>query len=66
MRLSFWAFLAIIIAATLFSCKNVAPYAIDEKPNLPVNKKLIGIWKMKEDTDVHNFFVIEHTLHNGG
>ncbi len=64
MRLYILPFLAILTASTLFSCKNVAPYAIDEKPKIAVNKDLVGIWKMKEDTDVHNFFVIERKSDN--
>ena len=36
-----------------------ARFAIDEKPNIPADSNLIAIWKMKEDVDEHNYFVME-------
>jgi hypothetical protein len=40
--------------------KNVyAKYAIDEHPTIPADTDLVGIWKMKEDIDRHNYFVLE-------
>ena len=39
--------------------KVYAKYALDEKPAIAADTDLIGIWKMKEDEDSHNYFVIE-------
>jgi hypothetical protein len=39
--------------------KNVSKFAIDEKPMLRMDEHLQGIWKMVEDTDAHNYFIIE-------
>ncbi len=39
--------------------KNVCKYSIDEKPVVRINDHLQGIWKLAEDSDVHNYFIIE-------
>ena len=36
-----------------------AKYGLDDHPSVAVDTDLIGIWKMAEDTDPHNYFVIE-------
>ncbi len=41
------------------SCESYAPVPIDDKPIVKIDKRLLGIWKMLEDTDKHNYFVIE-------
>ena len=43
----------------MIGCKSYSKYPIDEHASVSVDTNLIGIWKMKEDTDVHNYFVIE-------
>jgi hypothetical protein len=44
--------------------KVYAKYALDAKANIAIYPDLIGIWKMKEDEDSHNYFVIEHDENN--
>ena len=39
--------------------KYCAKFALDEKPSVPADTNLIAIWKMKEDVDEHNYFVLE-------
>ena len=39
--------------------KVYSKYALDDQPRVPVDTNLIGIWKMQEDSDPHNYFVIE-------
>lgn len=44
----------------LHYCKKFcAPFALDEKPNVRADTNLIAIWKMQEDKDSHNYFVLE-------
>lgn len=38
-----------------------ANYALDPKPSLSANTNLIAIWKMQEDVDKHNYFVVERS-----
>jgi hypothetical protein len=47
----------------LFS-NTYSKFAIDKKPLLTADTNLIGIWKMKEDTDPHNYFVVERRDNN--
>jgi hypothetical protein len=42
----------------LFS-KYCSKFSLDEKPSVPADTDLIAIWKMKEDVDRHNYFVLE-------
>lgn len=44
--------------------KVYAKYALDEKPAIAADTDLIGIWKMKEDEDSHNYFVLERYDYN--
>jgi len=53
----------LFIGATI-GCKSYSKYPIDKYPSVKVDTNLIGIWKMKEDTDAHNFFVIERINEN--
>ncbi len=39
--------------------KFCSKFSLDEKPNVPADTNLIAIWKMKEDVDEHNYFVME-------
>lgn len=39
--------------------KNACKVSIDEKPVVRIDDHLQGIWKLKEDTDSHNYFIIE-------
>ena len=39
--------------------KFCAKFALDEKPIVPADTNLIAIWTMKEDVDIHNYFVLE-------
>jgi hypothetical protein len=39
-------------------------YALDEKPMVPADTNLIAIWKMQEDVDNHNYFVVERSIVN--
>jgi len=38
--------------------------ALDEHGTLPADTNLIAIWKMKEDADPHNYFVVERRDYN--
>jgi len=44
--------------------KVYAKYALDEKGIMMADTDLIGIWKMKEDEDSHNYFVLERFDYN--
>lgn len=37
----------------------MAKFPIDEKATVPIDYRLVGIWKMEEDTNKHNYFVVE-------
>ena len=39
--------------------KVYAKYALDEHPAIMADTNFIAIWKMNEDTDPHNYFVLE-------
>jgi hypothetical protein len=39
--------------------KNACKYSIDEKPVVRIDDHMQGIWKMAEDTDSHNYLIIE-------
>ena len=39
--------------------KNVCKYSLDESPKVRIDDHLQGIWKLKEDTDFHNYFILE-------
>ncbi|OJW79521.1 MAG: hypothetical protein BGO69_12375 [Bacteroidetes bacterium 46-16] len=45
--------------------KVYAKYALDAQPSITADTDLIGIWKMKEDEDSHNYFVLERENQNG-
>ena len=42
-----------------FFSKFCAKFPLDEKPNIIADTNLIAIWKMKEEIDDHNYFVVE-------
>jgi hypothetical protein len=42
-----------------FLSKFCGKYALDEKPAMQADTNLIAIWKMSEDVDSHNYFVLE-------
>src|ERR1022692_2185559 len=42
-----------------FFHKFCAKFPLDERPNVPADTNLIAIWKMEEDVDNHNYFVLE-------
>ena len=42
-----------------FFSKYCSKYSLDEKPNVRADTNLIAIWKMYEDVDNHNYFVVE-------
>ena len=56
---SFLLVILVLLGVFTFGCKSVSKYAIDDQPHVKIDTNLIGIWKMQEDTDVHNYFVIE-------
>lgn len=39
--------------------KNTCKFTIDEKPSVRIDDHLQGIWKLAEDTDKHNYIIIE-------
>lgn len=49
----------ILLAAFSAGCKSYSRFPLEPRGSVRVDTNLIGIWKMQEDTDVHNFFVIE-------
>ena len=58
-RLFFLFCSVVLITAPMIGCKSYSRFPIDEHTIVRVDTNLIGIWKMKEDTDKHNYFVIE-------
>ncbi len=43
--------------------KYLSQYPLDEYPWIDANPHIQGIWMLKEDTDVHNYFVVERDGH---
>lgn len=39
--------------------KVYSKYSLDEQPRVPADTNMIAIWKMAEDVDAHNYFVLE-------
>lgn len=39
--------------------KFLCEYQLDERPFTETNHHMQGIWKLKEDTNAHNYFVVE-------
>ena len=39
--------------------KNVSQYAIDKEPLVRIDDHMQGIWKLAEDSDFHNYFIVE-------
>ena len=40
--------------------KNVSKHRLGEKTGLHMNERISGIWKLKEDTNSHNYFVLQN------
>ena len=57
--LSFLLFSFFIPGVWSSGIKNACKYSIDEKPVVRIDDHMQGIWKMIEDTDMHNYFIIE-------
>ena len=51
--------LAFLCCSSLFAQRNVCQFPIDEKPTVRVDDHLQGIWKLREDTNYHNYFIVE-------
>jgi hypothetical protein len=52
--------LLIVIAALVWAgCKSTATYPIDEPTGDVINDGLVGKWKMEEDTDKRNYYLVE-------
>lgn len=54
--------LLLVIAAQSIAwigCKSYSKYTIDEKPNIPIDEKLLGIWKAVEDTNKKDYIFIQ-------
>ena len=46
-------------AALSYGQIPVSHAPIDKEPLLKINEDLVGIWKMREDTNYHDYFVVE-------
>lgn len=57
--LSYIVLVGVLSSFQFVSRMNISKYAIDEKPVVRIDDHLQGIWKLAEDTDMHNYFVIE-------
>jgi hypothetical protein len=55
--LLFLSFLSFILISAARVTVSYAP--IDEKPSVLIDNRMLGIWKMNEDTNYHNYFVVE-------
>ncbi len=51
--------MAILIAASIAGCKSYAKFTIDKDPELKTDSMWLGTWKAVEDTDSHNFILIQ-------
>ena len=51
---------AILMFAFITGCISLCPVPIDEHPDIKIDDNLVGIWKMREDTNVHDYFVVEN------
>jgi len=40
--------------------KNACKYKIDEKPTVHIDMGMAGIWKMQEDTNAHDYLIVEN------
>lgn len=49
----------LFISFAVIGCKGYAKYPMMQMTGIKTDPKLIGIWRLQEDTDKHNFFVIE-------
>jgi hypothetical protein len=51
----------ILLACMLMAmaCKYTASFPIDQPAKLKIDPRLLGIWKMQEDTSCSNYFVVE-------
>jgi hypothetical protein len=55
-----WAVCAFLLLSSV-GCISFSPVAIDEKPSIKIDENLVGIWKMREDTNSHDYFVVENS-----
>ncbi len=60
MKLLYLLFLLVGISQADNGIKNVSKYKLGEKTGLHMNERISGIWKMKEDTNFHNYFVLQN------
>lgn len=59
MKKYFLLLTAVLCCSSLFAQRNVCQFSIDEKPTVRVDDHLQGIWKLREDTNYHNYFIVE-------
>lgn len=50
----------ILIAVYATGCKSYSKYAIDEQPKIPMDSRLLGIWKAAEDTNPLDYIIVQH------
>ena len=51
--------LLLLCALGIGGCDYVARYPIDKPALIKMDTRMLGIWKLTEDTSTHNYFVIE-------
>jgi hypothetical protein len=61
MKIALPLLILVAICAMVISCTPppMAATTIDEKPMQPISDNMIGIWKMREDTNAHDYYVVE-------
>ena len=59
MKNNIYWFACIAILFISAGCISLSPVSIDEHPIVKIDDNLVGIWKLKEDTNFHDYFVVE-------
>jgi hypothetical protein len=57
-----YGLLMMLVSVAMVCSAQRIPFAmspIDLAPSVKIDEKLAGIWKLREDTNYHNYFVIE-------
>jgi hypothetical protein len=51
--------LPFIAAIGMASCESYSKYTIDEKPTIKIDDNMLGIWKVLEDTNHFDYFIVQ-------
>jgi hypothetical protein len=63
MKQAAFIFLMVVLTWCGWGCKSTATYPIDEPMAATMNNGILGKWKIEEDTDKRNYYLVEPGLH---